>query len=287
MADITAIVMTKNESKNIKDCLISIKDLVKRMIVIDCGSTDGTVRIAKELGADVYTHEFEYYAKQYNWGLDNCSIATKWVIRMDADERFPKNLCDEIEYKMKLHSDDDINGFSLESDYFFLGRWLKHGCAIKRKTMVFKYGIGRIEDRKRDAHTILSEGKVICLRNRFLHCDFNGLDNFIKKYNWYATREAYDYMEYINGRVEQTVQDKHIQNIRNKKFRIYYKFPMFLRVWLLFLYELIINKGFFNGRAGIIFCVLEVFWYRYLVDAKIYEYQKLGKQPEKLKALGE
>ena len=60
--------------------------------------------------------------------------------------------------------------------------------------MVFKNGIGRIEDRRRDAHTILSRGQSISLKENFLHYDFKDLDNFIGRYNWYATREAMDYI---------------------------------------------------------------------------------------------
>ena len=67
MIDVTAIIMTKNEEKNIVDCLKSMAGFAKRCVVIDCGSTDKTVELAKENGADVFFHEFEYYAKQFNW----------------------------------------------------------------------------------------------------------------------------------------------------------------------------------------------------------------------------
>ena len=87
MIDATAIIMTKNEEKNIVECLKSIQGFAKRALVIDCGSTDRTVELAKEYGADVIFHEFEYYARQFNWGLENGNIDTKWIIRLDADER--------------------------------------------------------------------------------------------------------------------------------------------------------------------------------------------------------
>ena len=82
MIDATAIIMTKNEEKNIVDCLKSMDGFAKRCVVIDCGSTDRTVELAKENGADVYFHEFEYYAKQFNWALDNVDVKTKWVYRI-------------------------------------------------------------------------------------------------------------------------------------------------------------------------------------------------------------
>lgn len=284
MADITAIVMTKNESENIRDCLLSIKDLVDRIVVIDSGSTDDTVEIAKELGADIYYNEFKYYAQQFNWGLDNTNIDTEWVIRLDADERFPEKLCEEIKHNIEVNANTNVNGFTIEAWYYFMGKCLKRSVQ-KRKLMVFRYGKGRIEDRKRDAHTILSEGVSIALKERFIHHDFKDLDNFIKKYNWYATREAQDYISYKQGRIEEEVNDAIINKRRQKKMNIYYRAPMFLRAGLWFIYNYIFRGGFLDGKEGFIYHVLSSFWYRYLVDAKIYEYQEKGKKIEELSSL--
>ena len=282
MADVTAIVLTKNEEKNIERCLKSIQGLCRRMVVVDCGSTDRTVALAEACGAEVFTHEFEYYARQFNWGIDNTGIDTRWIIRIDADEQFPPELCDEIERNIALHDHDDVNGFTLEATYFFLGRALTHG-AKKRKLMVFKRGIGRIEDRRRDAHTILSEGESVSLKHNFLHYDFKDLDNFIGRYNWYATREAMDYMDWKRGRVDASVHDAQIEAKQKKKYGVYYRFPKFLRAFLWFIVNYLFRGGFLDGKEGFIYHVLSSFWYRFVVDAKIYEYEH-GKEFEQLKA---
>ena len=282
MADITAIILTRNEEKNIERCLQSVRELCRRMIVVDCGSTDRTVELAKANGAEVLFHEFEYYARQFNWGLDNGGIDTQWVIRIDADEQFPPELCGEIEAACAEHAGDDVNGMTLEATYYFLGRALTHGSK-KRKLMVFKYGIGRIEDRRRDAHTILSGGRSIPLRHNFLHYDFKDLDNFIGRYNWYATREAMDYMDYKRGKRDANTDDPEIQRKRGKKYGIYYRFPKFLRAFLWFIVNYIFRGGFLDGKEGFIYHVLSSFWYRFVVDAKIYEYEH-GKAFEELKA---
>lgn len=286
MADISAIIMTKNEEKNIGRCLEAVKDLVQRAVVIDCGSTDRTVEIAKQYPfVDVVFHEFEYYAKQYNWGLDNCNITTKWCIRLDADEVFPPELCEEIITEMKNHDNDDVNGFVMYANYFFLGKKLEHGGKKKNKLMVFKTGIGRIEDRRRDAHTVLSEGRSIELKNQFDHYDFKDLDNFVTRYNWYATREAQDYVDYINGKNDATVTDPEIQKSRDKKYGVYYKQKPFLRCFLLFVRNYFIKGGWKDGKEGLIYQFLSAFWYRFLVDAKIYEYMEKGKEFDKLEAV--
>ena len=252
------------------------------MIVVDCGSTDRTVELARENGAEVLYHEFEYYAKQFNWGLENGNIDTQWVIRIDADEQFPPELCAEIEREAEAHAADDVNGMTLEAIYFFLGRALTHGSK-KRKLMVFKRGKGAIEDRRRDAHTVLSEGRSISLKNRFLHHDFKDLDSFIGRYNWYATREAMDYMDYRRGKRDADTDDVQIQRKRQKKYGVYYKMPKFLRAFLWFNYNYFLRGGFLDGKEGFIYHVLSSFWYRFVVDAKIYEYEH-GKAFEALKA---
>ena len=85
MADLAAIILTKNEERNIRRCLESIRGFAARCIVVDSGSTDATVRIARELGAEVLVHPFENYARQFNWALENAGIENRWVLRLDAD----------------------------------------------------------------------------------------------------------------------------------------------------------------------------------------------------------
>ena len=244
MDDLTAIILTKDEEVHIVDCLNSIKDLAKRIVVVDSGSSDKTVQLARECGADVYIHPFENYAKQFNWGLDNTDIRTKWVLRLDADERFTPKLCEEVRAKMQLHGNDDVNGFTIEAQYYFMGKQLKHAGSMKRKLMVFKYGIGRIEERNMDEHTILSSGRSIPLKGKFLHYDYKNLDFFISKLNWYASRELQDYLEYKEGKSSVFLSDEQIQKTRKRKFGLYYRMPMFLRAWMLFVYKYFFKLGF-------------------------------------------
>ncbi|GKU31639.1 glycosyltransferase family 2 protein [Clostridium folliculivorans] len=278
MVDLTAIILTKNESKNIVDCLKSIKGFAKRAVVVDSGSTDDTIEIAKNLNANVYFHKFENYARQFNWAIDNTNIDTKWTLRLDADERLTPLLCKELEQLMEQHDNDDVNGITMEAWYYFLGRCIKHGGSKKRKLMVFKTGIGRIEDRKMDEHTILSTGRSVATKERFLHYDFRNIDYFISKMNWYATREMQDYFEFLENTSQDKLNDKSIGETRKKKFGVYYRFPIFFRSWLLFIYFYIFKLGFLDGKEGFIYHYMYQRWYRCLVDAKIYE-QLLTNKP--------
>ncbi len=278
MTDVTAVILTKNEEKNLIDCLESLKGFAKRTVVVDCGSEDGTCSIAEQYGADVYFHPFENYSKQFNWALDNTDITTKWTYRLDADERLTPALKEELAALALEHADDDINGFSTEAWLVFLGRVLKHGAANKRRIVMFKTGIGRIEDRKMDEHTVLSEGKSISCKERFIHEDFKDMTHWINKMNWYATREMQDYFEFKEGKSAEIENDRYVAETRRKKFGFYYKLPMFSRSWFLFVYYYIFKGGFLDGRPGYIFNYMYHRWYRNLVDTKIYE-QMLNPKP--------
>ena len=286
MADVTAIVLTLNEEKNIGECLKSVAGFCSRVVVLDSGSTDDTLNIARAYGAEVYEHPFTYYAAQYNWGVDNAHITTAWTLRLDADERFTPAVCARCERLMQEHGNDDVNGIVMEADFFFLGRMMKHGGSKKRKIMLFKTGKGRIEDRKRDAHTILLEGTTVAISERYLHYDFKDLTSYIARYNWYAIRELADYIAFEEGASFDANTDPKLMQHRKKKFTVYYRAPMFLRAWLWFVYNYYFRLGFLDGKEGYLYHYFESYWYRFLVDAKIYEYHKTGKAESELRALG-
>ena len=135
MEDITFIILTKNEQVNLPDCLESIKDFAKRIVVVDSGSTDETVEIAKRYNCDIYEHAFVNYSKQFNWAIDNCAISTKWSFRLDADERLTPVLCEELSKIMKEHDSDDVNGATMEAWLYFMGKKIRFGGHQKRKLM--------------------------------------------------------------------------------------------------------------------------------------------------------
>ncbi len=285
MCSIAVIILTMNEEINIGDCIKSVKGISSEIYVVDSGSTDKTCDIAKSLGALCVYNKFVNYATQFNWALDNLNIKSNWILRLDADERLTEELSKEIQEATEEHSDDDVNGFVLKLRTFFMGKELRHGGIYPfKKLMLFKKGIGRIEIRKMDEHTTLSSGKSVELKNDGLHYDFKDLTYFIKKHNWYSTREAQDVLEGTTKISETNLEKGQLRKRRRNK-NLYYKFPSFFRCFLLFLYYYIIRLGFLDGKIGLIYNFLGVYWYRFLVDAKIYEYRKTNKKIEETGAL--
>lgn len=271
-ADITAIILTKNEQVNIEDCIKSLSNTVKRIVVIDSYSKDRTVEIAEQMGAEVYKHPFENYAKQYMYGVEVAKIETVWTLRIDADERLTPESAKELTLLCDSNMETDVTGIVLRFKKNFLGKDLYHGGVYPWKKMnCYKTKYGVIEDRNMDEHIILSIGKVIEMKSDCLHFDFKNLEHFINKHNWYSSRETVDYFENQENAKEKSELDFKTWF----KMKFYYRFPMGVRSHIYYIYRYYIKMGFLDGKEGKIYAFLQAYWYRYLVDAKIYECEKL------------
>ena len=279
MADITAIILTKNEEVNLEKCIKSIKPIVKRIIVVDSGSTDRTCEVAKELGAEVLVNELKpfLYAKQFLYGMEHGNISTKWVFRIDADEELTPESAAEIEKLCVENDDTDVNGIVVRFEVNFLGQPIRHGGVYPlRKLLVFKYGKGNIEDRFMDEHIVLWEGRSVEVTHDSLHHDNKGLADWINKHNNYSGREMQDYFNSITSEQATGLGGEHSLDAKARfkrflRWKIYYKLPAGFRAWAYYFYRFYVRGGFLDGKAGKIFCFMQAYWYRYLVDAKIYE----------------
>ena len=270
--------LTKNEEKNIAECITSIQGVAKRIVVIDSYSTDETVAIAQRLGAEVYQHEFENYAKQFQYGVDIADIKTKWTLRIDADERFTRESAKEIEHLCNENENTDVSGLVLRFTVTFMGRPLRHGGIYPfRKLLVFKTDKGYIEKRNMDEHIVLTEGRVLFTQNDCEHHDYKDLTYWINKHNSYSSREVMDYYQFREADASAELLDAKAKLKRFIKFKIYYRLPMGMRAHLYYLYRYYFKLGFLDGREGKIFAFMQAYWYRYLVDAKIYEQELIKK----------
>lgn len=278
MKGITAIILTKDEEVNITACIKSIKDFVNRIVVVDSGSTDATVEIARTLGADVFYHPWKHYADQFNWALKNVGITTKWVYRIDADEIVPEALAQEILKECELHSEDDVNAFLMNHKLIFLGKHLNHGGSNLWKITIFKIGKGQFEDRAMGEHIVLNEGTVLTLRNSCLHHNHKELTAFINKHNSYSSREVLDYYTHQSNLGQQAQLYELAEKTQKYKYGLYYRLPKFIRARLYYWYRYYIQLGFLDGKPGKIYCFIQAYMYRWITDAKIYEHEVNKKQ---------
>ncbi len=262
MADqaITLIILTKNEEKNIAAAIESARQIASRILVVDSGSTDETVRIAKELGAETFFHEWEGHARQFNWALDHCDIRTTWVFRLDADERISEDLAEEIKTVL---SSPDADGYEMRWRIYFMGKWISHGGTHKPYFLrLFRFGKGRVEEKLIDEHIIV-DGPVKRLKGDLIHYDYKGLDAWLNKHVWYSSLELAMY----EGQAGLTGGNE----AQKRKRGLYYKLPLFFRARLYYWYRYYFQLGFLDGREGKILIYLQAYWYRFIVDAKIFE----------------
>lgn len=265
---ITVIILTKNEEKNIEKCIRSAKQIASRILVIDSGSDDKTVELARELGAETFYHAWPGHAAQFNWALDNCNIDTEWVFRLDADERISKELAEEILQIIGSEKSKGVAGYEMRWRIYFMGKWIKHGGTHKPYFLrLFRYGKGRVENKLMDEHIIV-EGKVEKLEGDLIHYDYKGLDAWLNKHIWYSNLEI---------QMQDTqIETKGGNQIQKAKRGFYYRLPMFLRAKIYFWYRYYGQLGFLDGKEGKIFIYLQAYWFRFLVDAKLYEKEHTG-----------
>ena len=277
---ISAIVLTFNEELHIERCINNLMRVCEKVFVIDCFSNDKTVEIAKECGATVLQHEYINQAQQFQWALDNCPITTMWTLRMDADEYLTDELIDELSFKLPTLS-ENVTGCYLPLRVVFMGKMLKHGLLHQVKILrLWRTGTAYMEQRWMDERCVLKKGNAIYLKNSFVDHNLKGLGEFTIKHNGYSNREAF--ME-INRKYK-LVEDNESDALssRNAKKSSYYKLPRFFRASMYFFVRYFIFLGFLDGRRGYIWLRLQAYWYRFLVDAKLYEMEnRLGKNPSK------
>lgn len=274
--DITVVILTFNESKHIERCINSLKSVVKRIVIVDSYSTDDTTDICKRLGAEVYQNKWKNYANQFQWGLDNCNIDTRWSMRMDADEYLEQGLITEIGNKL-ANLDDGVNGIYLKRKVIFKGKWIKFGGFYPHILLrLWHTGSGRIEQRWMDEHIIMESPKTVIFENDLVDDNLNNIGWWTEKHNNYATREMIDllnmkYTFFESDNELSKTDDPQAKLKRILKEKVYSRLPLGIRPALYFIYRYILRGGFLDGKKGFIFHFMQGFWYRLLVDIKCEE----------------
>ncbi len=273
-AAVSVVILTRNEEKNIGECVRSLR-WAGEVFVVDSLSEDRTAEMAKAAGAMVFPHRFEGYAAQRNWALDNLPFSNQWVLMLDADERVPAALAAEIAETVR-NDGNGRAGFYLKRRLLFMGRWLKHGGLYPTWILrLFKRGCVRFEERPLNEHAIL-HGTAGRLQNAFDHDDLRPLSNWITKHNRYADLEAEEYwQETLRGGYAATIPARwwgsQAERKRWIKLRLWNRLPPLLRPFLFWGRNYILKAGFLDGRQGFIYHVLWSFWVRFLIDVKILE----------------
>jgi glycosyltransferase involved in cell wall biosynthesis len=261
---LSVVIITYNEEANLARTLGSVKPLVSddkgEIIVVDSGSTDRTVEIAKSFGAKVFVEEWKGYAAQKNSALDKAT--GDWILSLDGDEEISTDLMAEVAELFSLPSgikihklapgawdawiqrdhdlvvtyDDQregpLEGAEIGRKNFFLGRWIRRGGFYPdRKLRLFRRGAARFENRRvhEDAH---ADGLTVSLRGTLLHHSYPTLSDYIDHMNRYSSLGAE--MVVAKGNVRFSVTN------------------IVVRPLLTFIYNYIFRLGFLDGREGLL-----------------------------------
>lgn len=262
---ITAMVFTLNEEIHLPSCLESLR-WCGEVVVIDSFSTDGTPETAAGLGARVVQHPFEGFGSQRNWALENSEPRYPWVLILDADERVPPELADEI--RLVLADVSPATGaFRIRRRFHLWGRWLRHSSLYPTWVvrLVHKDRV-RFQNRGH-AETQEVRGAIGELKSDLIDENLRGIDSWFTRQNCYAGKEA----EY-ELQIERTrpgtrglwSPDPLLRRAALK--RIVARLPA--RPALYFIYSYFLRLGFLDGRDGYVFCLMKAIYVGMIVAKK-------------------
>lgn len=272
--DLTVVILTFNEAHHIERAIASVRAIARSILVVDSFSSDDTVRLARNAGARVVQHRFTSHAAQLQWALDHGGIATGWTLRLDADEVIEADLARGIADALPSLA-ADVTGVLLNRKHVFMGRWIRHGGRYPLWLLrLWRTGAGRVEPRWMDEHVVVDHGRAIRLAGGFADANRGDLTFFTAKHNDYASREAVAVLAARHALFDTAPAALAGQARRKRmiKTKVYDRLPLWAGPAGYFLYRYVVQRGFLDGRAGLIYHGLQGFWYRFLVAAKVAEW---------------
>jgi glycosyltransferase involved in cell wall biosynthesis len=244
---LSVIIITKNEEKNIRDCLESIK-WADEIIVVDAFSNDRTIEIAKEYTTKVFQREWIGFADQKDYAL---SLATnEWILSLDADERVSHTLRSKIQEMISGNSIDKYDGYLIKRDNYFLGRKIR-SCGWNKdfQLRLFRKSKTRLTNRLVHEGFEVS-GQIGKISEPIIHLSYKSFNDAFSKINNYSTLEALEK-----------------SNRQKASFFTIVFFPI-----IYFLQHFIFRYGFIDGIYGFFVSLLHA-WTKMLVQLKIWELQ--------------
>lgn len=278
------IILTYNEEQHLPRLLRSIESLNAPVFILDSGSTDRTIEIGEQYGAQFLTHPFENHPKQWEFALRNFAVTTPWVICLDADQIVTEDL-----KHLLLNFDNSaytgIKGIYFNRKNFFKGKWIKHGGYYPFYMLkMFRFGIGYSDLSENMDHRFVVPGQTAIWKNGIIveeNLKENQISFWIDKHNRYSDLVAQEEVERLNQLRQQTVKPRFWGSPYERTAwlkQLWWRLPRYTRPMLYFIYRLIFKLGFLDGRTGIIFHFLQGYWFRLIVDIKIDELLKKQKK---------
>jgi len=233
--NVTVALAVYNEEKNIRRCLLSVKEFADEIVVVDGGSTDKTVRLAKELGANVIgTNNPKMFHTNKQKALE--ASHGSWILQLDADEVVSEALRKELISTAADPSADD--GYYIPRKNYFLGHWLRKGGQYPDKVIrFFRNGKGSFPQKSVHEQITIS-GSIGTLHHALLH------------YSYESVRQYWDKSAtYIHLSADELIRGKKIRS-----FGTWVQY-MVTKPVTIFLLLFVRHKGFVDGWYGFLFAL--------------------------------
>lgn len=242
---LSAILITRNEERDLPGCLESLRGLADEIVVVDSGSTDRTREIARRHTGKVFEHEFSGYGPQKQFALEQA--AGDWVLNVDADERVSPELAAEIRRTLAA-PEGLLNGFWIPFRLHFLGRPLRFGgCGGERHVRLFRREKARYGG-KSVHEGIEVEPPLGSLKGLVHHVSYKDFAEYLEKCNRYTGLIAEE------------------KRRRGRRFHAWHH----LRLPWEFAARYIFKLGFLDGNAGLVYAALSAY-YAWLKHARLLE----------------
>jgi len=249
---LSVVVITHNEESNIRRCIGSVKAFsfsaikLREILVVDSKSTDGTVKLAKRLGARVVVRPWPGFSEQKNWAMNQ--VKGDWILSLDADEEMTPELWEEIERILPL-TPPNIVGYRIQRRAFFLDKWIRHcGWWPDAQTRLLRRGMGRFNGRP--VHEGLElDGSVAELEEAMNHYTYSSIGQYLEKMDRYSALVA----------ASAPLRKRRLWHL----YLVVDPFTTFFRGYIL-------RKGFLDGWHGFVICGLSAF-HSFVKYARIWE----------------
>jgi glycosyltransferase involved in cell wall biosynthesis len=267
---ISVLILTLNEEINLPGCLESVK-WCDDIVVFDSYSTDRTPEIAGSAGVRFVQREFDDYATQRNFGLNEIEYKHPWVLMIDADERPTPELKREIQKAMKS-GDEKITLYRVRRKDMFMGKWLRRSSGYPTWFGRF-FRIGKVRVEREINEEYHTDGKIGHLHEHLIHHPFNkGVAYWFERHNRYSSMESKAYIQEIRKPLELKKVFSSDPTIRRKTLKqIAYHMPG--RPFTVFIYLYLIRLGLTDGKPGLTYCIFRSI-YEYMIDVKVKELKR-------------
>ncbi len=248
---LSVVIITKNEQDMLPGCLKSIS-WANEIIVIDCGSTDKTVSLAKKTTQKVFTHDWQGFASQKNFGIHKAT--SDWVLILDADERVSPSLRKEIQQLLKNDSTNLFAAYNIPFRNFFLGKEMKHG-GWQGETHIRLFQKGKALYHEQEIHEFLDiQGDTGHLTHEILHFSHRDISSNLLKTRQYAIIQAA--YEYQRGMPKVT------------------QWSLFRGIIEHFWLRYVTLKGYKDGMEGFVEATYQAFSQIFVIQSMLWEHQR-------------